>query len=92
MSEDVVAVLVRAKERIVERGWCQNTLESHDGRLCLMGALGEPEDLATSRAWECVECVTTEFFELWNDAPGRTEADVLDALDRAIRLAKDAQP
>ena len=26
----------------------------------------------------------------WNDAPGRTQAEILDAFDRAIRLAKDA--
>ena len=26
---------------------------------------------------------------LWNDAPGRTQVEVIDAFERAIRLAKE---
>jgi hypothetical protein len=64
---------------------------------CLVGALtrGEvigPRCLGSDdefwRAYECVADQSRVTPEVWNDAPGRTHAEVLALLDRAIAAAE----
>jgi len=110
MSDDVVAILQRAKERVAA-GWCQGRLSDHVQHPC---AVPHPmEALRASTEW-CVSgaliaelgqwlnvrsphpvevalaAVIGEDFVAWNDTPGRTQAELLDAFDAAIRLAKDS--
>lgn len=117
MSDDVVAVLQKAKERVAE-GWCQGYYASAmsddaalqvytgdancldvflsdfpDARVCMEGALWACTQVAgcLQRAEEALrQAVSSRFLPDWNDHPDRTQAEVLDAFDAAIRLAKDA--
>lgn len=110
MSDDVVSVLQRARERVAA-GWCQ-------GALCMpyvpwdFSLTGEQyQAIKTARAWCMSGALIAEVGQLlsmgqpavrylrlaidadfpdWNDRPCRTQAEVLDAFEKAIRLAKDA--
>lgn len=77
-----VAALRHAR-RLVENGWRQEGYGGPaQGRYCLVGAI--------SRA--TTACSVPPFqlpaLETWNDAPGRTQADVLALLDKAIELGE----
>lgn len=87
-------VIREAKNLLFERGWCQGDLMGPDG-LCTRGALGVA---ATGSAYASnFASVEAEFFIKtvvypvtvpgWNDAPGSTFGEVIDALDRAEKLA-----
>lgn len=100
MGEDVVAVLVKAKERVAA-GWRQGGATFHDvdngGSVCAGQAMGIACQLRADQ-WAAAErfflrAINREHkasIARWNDMPGRTQADVLDAFDAAIRLAKDS--
>ena len=76
---DQVAELIR------RCGWCQHELKDSDGRLCLLGALGDlhgrPGE-SVARLWLYATAGTRHLGE-WNDRPGRTVDEVLDLLKRA---------
>ena len=119
MSDDVVAVLQRAKEKVAA-GWCQGPLgvdsegrphqhflpflhlSSTDSitRVCAAGAIYcaiyWPIDSCVVRWEDAAKYLRQAIGGLeipeWNDAPERTQADVLDAFDRAIRVAKEPPP
>ena len=95
---DVVDVLVKAKALVAE-GWCQVHFHTADGKqhcaegaIMMAGGYDPHRYIPAVRALSnVVEPVLGEFCSvmLWNDREGRTQAEVLDAFDRAIRLAKD---
>jgi hypothetical protein len=85
-------VLVRAAEIVETRGLSQGPWRT-GGPLCAAGAIGEASaSLELSRA-EMEDCVCGFARSLggaaitdvhrWNDVPGRTAADVAEALERA---------
>lgn len=85
-------VLLRAAEIVRERGLCQGPWRA-GGPLCAAGAVGEAgRDLGLPRAE--MEARVLQLARAlggsaasdvhgWNDAPGRTAADVAEALERA---------
>jgi hypothetical protein len=88
------AVLLKAAA-IVERGWCQGAAVDIDGSRCLVGAFCLASDgaaldvsCAASRALERV--IGTVYCSQWNDAPERTQAEVVAALRHAADLALEA--
>ena len=91
MNADVREVLVRARAE-VEREWCKWP-EIYDGGTCAYLAIvdnGTDED-ATVRE-DAVDvfaaAIGTRDITLWNDAPERTQAEVLAAFDKAIALCE----
>lgn len=89
-------VLLEAR-RLVEEGWCQGAYEDEAGRVCLQLALylgqGASESQVTvgmSASDRVVKLIgpfyasATHPIQGWNDAPERTQAEVLELLDRAI--------
>lgn len=82
----------KAIEEIERRGWHQGAYEGGDGSLCLLGALrvaagrdsdhvleeGDDDIFAAQHAVRVVTGHRHPHF--WNDTPGRTEAEVLEAL------------
>jgi hypothetical protein len=85
-------VLLRAAEIVRERGLCQGPWRT-SGPVCAAGAVGEAGgDLGLSRSM--MEARLLKFAQAlggssagdvhdWNDAPGRTAAEVAEALERA---------
>jgi hypothetical protein len=81
---------------LVANGWIQGELYDDHGNYCVMGALYEAE--ATDRGFAdalvslcgaaAVDCVNSGVGKHpiadWNDAPGRTQAEVVALFDRAL--------
>lgn len=89
--ESVSDVLDDAADYIEQHGWCQ---ESMDGTSrCLSMAMSEvaPSDALWKSAFEAVErAVGIRGVSLicWNDHPGRTKQEVLDALRAAAKAER----
>jgi hypothetical protein len=89
-------VLRKARQLIVERGWCQGQPEDVDGRLCAIGAINlaagmRPRE-GSPAAWDArwfLQCVigTENGVTPWNDHPHRRAGDVLKAIETAAALA-----
>lgn len=95
---------LRAARAKLERGWTQ-VAQARDARgepvergapeavaWCLLGAIHPKHECVgdTCRVLTSVLGVDRSRFVSWNDAKGRTQAEVLDAIDRAIALASNA--
>ena len=93
VREQVIDALVRARG-LVERGWCQGRYEA-DGQgetraYCAVGAwlaTGE-QDVSLTLLVRALRDAGHGHLIEWNDAPERTQADVLALYDAAIALAR----
>ena len=76
---------MRARERVA-RGWCQGALFSAGGAAsaCLLGSLIETVGAQCNAEVIRLEALIGGGVVPWNDAPERTQQDVLDLLDVAI--------
>ena len=93
----LVQTLEQARARIAQ-GWCQDAYarnasgdEVHKGsdaacQWCLAGAL---PDLHGSHYHILLGLLRTPNLMTWNDDPSRTQQDVLDLYDKAIKMAKE---
>jgi hypothetical protein len=89
MRTEILTTLIEAR-RIVAAGWIQWAWEDERGR-CLMGAINHASDdcAVLSAAYDRLKAQlpwadSAEPLMAWNDSDGRTQAEVLDLLDRAI--------
>jgi hypothetical protein len=77
-----------AADRIEQRGWVQGHTSSDEG-LCLIYALGEATRVNAPSKWRTVSDSLQRIVGLdlvdWNDAPGRTKQQVLDAFRAAAK-------
>lgn len=85
-------VLLEAADLIEEKGWCQGMYNNRSGAMCMMGAIinagRRHEHRYTSRAHlRLIEAVGGVAPVLWNDAPERTQEEVVSALRKAAALA-----
>lgn len=84
-------LLTDARDLIREHGWVQQKLGSESEGFCLVGALvraGREYFLVTpGDALELLGRVTGNSVIHWNDTEGRTETEVLEALELAIESA-----
>jgi hypothetical protein len=88
MEREARRVLDRAADYITRRGWCRSEwFDLHD-RACIGGAVhtyaSSPQ--VESLALSMVEREVGDRPDRWQDAPGRTKAEVIDALQRAARV------
>ena len=73
---------MKAWELLEQKGWCQGAMVDSTGRICAFQAViqvygyGSPEE---SRVSELLHGPITR----WNDAPGRTKEEVIEALRKA---------
>lgn len=93
-----LSIFDRAADEIERSGWCQLDERNAAGNVCLVGAfraMGVGTDM-TARAfgamgfpvhWNARHSVYVwdSSVPTWNDAPGRTKAEVIDRLRRAAR-------
>jgi hypothetical protein len=92
--------VLRAARAKIEQGWTQhafarNGIEPVPSRSvtatcwCAIGAITAANGSSSSSSEVFLErAVGTDDVPAWNDAPGRTQAEVLAAFDRAIALAE----
>jgi hypothetical protein len=100
-----VADKLREARALIERGWTQgaNARDEMGDRLfvdtdeavcfCMMGAIiaAVPPDQLLAAEHLLKRAVNDEGVEYWNDAPERTQSEVLAAFDKAIELAEAGQ-
>lgn len=95
----VIHCLEAAREILKARGWCRDKYEAdaenrlpaeREGAVCLVGACNRsPFDRATiNEAVAALEMEAGAPILPWNDSRGRTEAQVMDLLDRTISRTK----
>lgn len=98
--------VLEAARKKIKQGWCQGSGAKsafgsvvsfnsvHASRWCAAAAIDISCDYtpgAFTRAREImVSMLGVDNLAAWNDTPGRTQAEVLAAFDRAIGLAKAA--
>lgn len=101
MSEAIAQKLDEARA-LIERGWCQGTF-TLDGCFCLYGAVnmvvdGVPWSELTPDEYfvplaDVIGGEATEYnLASWNDAPERTQAEVIEAFRKAAELARSESP
>lgn len=97
-NNETVRALMDARARVAA-GWCQDRGRDAGGKTCAGIALANAR--AGTEAWTLFERSIDPpssprqthdlrdhtFIVKWNDAPGRTQAEVLAAFDRAIEMA-----
>lgn len=98
----VADVLNRAADLIERDGWCQRRYRGQDGEHCVSDALiraagmGEPGDTGQQARVMTLYCEASDALRAkvrrknlprWNDAPGRTQAEVVAALRAAAERA-----
>jgi hypothetical protein len=92
-SRDIVVTLLKARDRVM-RGWQQGKLgELSGGPVCLIGAVRYAcaNDANYFAALDFLyDAISIQDVIGWNDTPGRTQAEVVAALDRAVKLAEEA--
>lgn len=98
-----VIEVLKESRALIEKGWCQiHTAVNHSGqstwtgcptacKWCAFGAV-----MAVTGDWNkpyaILRDLTVGSLAEWNDAPGRTQAEVLDLFDRAIAKAESEAP
>lgn len=83
------SVLVAAREMLANpENWIRGRSRSADGKHCMVDALwkasGASEAMAT-----LAEAIGGGSISAWNDAEGRTHAEVMAAFDRAIAFYRE---
>ena len=79
-------ILLDAADYIERHGWCQGAHENGQGEVCAMAAIYHcyrRGDLTAMRRLQ--NYVGSRYVGDWNDAPGRTKEQVVEALRAAAR-------
>jgi hypothetical protein len=82
-------ILQRARQILINDGWCQGDMYNHKGAHCALGAISAVDANVPSN-WEIspLSYVTPgSSIAGWNDEIDRTLEDVLKAFDEATSLA-----
>lgn len=95
--DETAAHLMRARAYLVEHGWCSHGAGDSYGRVCVASAIAAVSVAklhSGTAGWLMGKALGVFPSRIdgytigrWNDAPGRTYAEVLAAFDRAIELA-----
>jgi hypothetical protein len=94
LDTDITKVLIKARDYLVEHGWCQGAMENRSGQVCIFGAVyivGEfnsSVDPTFSRVMFALKNITKDSAQRWNDEPGRTQEEVVSLFDQAIAISR----
>ena len=101
MPASCLKLLIDARA-LIEKGWCQRAFAKnkygikvtpHDPSavcFCMVGAIKRFWSSQEYKACLCLADFTRPHSLLsWQDAPGRTKAEVLEVYDKAIAIAKE---
>lgn len=85
MSKQVAKTLEKARNILIEKGWCQGHYQ-HDSAYCALGAIwlvgkGDQLEIEAIRA---LKSAVGRDVVAWNDSRNRTKRQVLGAFTRAI--------
>jgi hypothetical protein len=86
-----------ARNVIMERGWAQGSYKNSGGEVCAVGALlfvtrgrlnKQLHNDAYTALQKAIDLPHSDCISVWNDADSRTIHEVLDAFDRAEKIAE----
>lgn len=78
------AILRAAAQELRDHGWCQHEGEDEKGRHCALGAIGVVAGLGQYETATVLRIyLKTPYIGDWNDTPGRTQEEVIAALEAA---------
>jgi hypothetical protein len=83
------AILVEARQYLIDHGWIQGRLYAASGAVCALGATffacpTNPYQRETAQ--DCLSMICKDIGR-WNDEPGRTIENVLALFDEAVSMA-----
>lgn len=90
ITSPVIETLRLGRALIIERGLARGAVEDPDGRVCTVGGITRQNRARINQALDYLaKAIPADLFAIgaWNDAPDRTQADVIAAYDRAIDAA-----
>lgn len=97
---ELTALTLLDAQALIERGWCQCAL-ANGGGVCALGAInqattGDPyknDFVNNSGAHRALKRVIGgDSIVKWNNAPERTQAEVIEAFGKAAELARESVP
>lgn len=85
--------LTRARDLLFNEDWSPTARRGPRGPRCVFWAIIDAEDVVASGLHRPAlsyfkQVIGTDDVPGWNDTPGRTFGEVVDALDRAIKTAE----
>lgn len=90
VTTQTTQVIIDAMEYLNKYGWCQDMAQL-GGQMCLWGALRDaagvrrPDLLnAACRRVALANDILDDNLPAWNDVPGRTKRQVIEALEKAL--------
>lgn len=80
-------ILLDAAQYIRVHGWCQGYLKDGTGGVCVLGAITtvHKDPYLMGASIEKLEAYIHSWPAKWNDVPGRTKEQVIQALEEAAR-------
>ena len=81
--------LLDAADYIEAHGWCQGTHSDEHGKVCVVEAItlsGGINEISGRAFRALCEAVGGNYASIWNDVPGRTEAEVIATLRRVAAM------
>lgn len=91
---EAIARALDAAADLLERGWCQGEYRDREHeRYCLNGALMMSANLANYGEYSDMLYAVASYLGIastikWNDAPGRTQSEVVAAVRKTAELAR----
>jgi hypothetical protein len=76
--------LQKARQLLVDDGWCQGQMLNNKGEHCLMDAI---LTIDSGISYPVYKVLDIDSLAAWNDHPCRTKEQVLELFDQAISLA-----
>lgn len=97
--KEVIDTLGRARDIIIEKGWCRGNYSDAQGRHCTLGAVMAATNDGSIYMYDDVINALQESLDnagsysivSWNDRPTRRKRDVVRLFDRAIRTLSDSK-
>lgn len=93
VTSPAIEMLREGRALIETHGLARGRIEDNEGRLCAVGGITRQDRAFTPAMKQAIDYLANaitaepEAIAAWNDAPDRTQADVIAAYDRAIDLA-----
>lgn len=86
MEKDSI-ILQKARQLLIDKGWCQGSMMNDRGQFCALGALGFCTQDAVSYGDTFLKAAIYDTVTSWNDRSTRTFEEVLQAFDEATSMA-----
>ncbi len=91
VEASAVTALEHGRDNLARCGWLQDGMGDAERGFCTVGALLADHDVTSDALVYLAKAIGVDASKVddWNDTPGRTVTEVLDAYDHAIKFARE---